>query len=212
MSRLASLHACQAEGRTLGRQGIMSLVKEARTGDGGRHEALVVLLRTAVDGFDAVTPREIASRDRFLLELNRLVDPFDQDADPVHVTGSAIVVGSRGTVLHLHKRIGVWMQPGGHLEPGEAPWEAALRETWEETGLPVCHPEGGERLVHLDAHPAGAHFHLDLRYLLLSDDIDPAPPPGESQHVRWFALTEAVELADEALVDGLNRLVEHGIS
>jgi len=156
----------------------MSLVKEARTGDGGRHEALVVLLRTAVDGFDAVTPREIASRDRFLLELNRLVDPFDQDADPVHVTGSAIVVGSRGTVLHLHKRIGVWMQPGGHLEPGEAPWEAALRETWEETGLPVCHPEGGERLVHLDAHPAGAHFHLDLRYLLLSDDIDPAPPPA----------------------------------
>jgi hypothetical protein len=55
MSRLASLHAYQAEGRTLGRQGIMSLVKEVRTGDGGRHEALVVLLRTAVDGFDAVS-------------------------------------------------------------------------------------------------------------------------------------------------------------
>ena len=45
----------------LGRQGIMSPVKKTRTGDDGRHEALVVLLRTAVDGFDAVTPREIAS-------------------------------------------------------------------------------------------------------------------------------------------------------
>ena len=44
----------------LGRQGIMSPVKKTRTGDDGRHEALVVLLRTAVDGFDAVTPREIA--------------------------------------------------------------------------------------------------------------------------------------------------------
>ena len=101
---------------------------------------------------------------------------------------------------------------GGGPRYPSTPWEAALRETWEETGLRVRHPEGGERLVHLDAHPAGAHFHLDLRYLLLSDDVDPAPPPGESQHFRWFALTEAVELADEALVDGLDRLVEHGIS
>ena len=61
MSRPASLHGCQAEDRMLGRQGIMSPVKKTRTGDDGRHEALVVLLRTAVDGFDAVTPREIAS-------------------------------------------------------------------------------------------------------------------------------------------------------
>jgi len=166
----------------------------------------VAALRRAVTDFDAITDREIASRARFLAELDRLADPFDRDADPVHVTGSAIVAGPRGTVLHLHKRAGTWLQPGGHVEPGEAPWDAALRETTEETGLPVRHPEAGPELIHLDAHPAGRHVHLDLRYLLLSDDVDPAPPPGESQHVRWFSLADAIDVADDALIDGLVRL------
>jgi 8-oxo-dGTP pyrophosphatase MutT (NUDIX family) len=170
---------------------------------------LVQELRSAVAGFDAGTPREIASRERFLAELDRLAEPFDRYGDPVHVTGSAIVLGPRGTVLHRHKRLHAWMQPGGHIEPGEAPWEAALRETQEETGLPVRHPAQGPLLLHLDAHQAAEHFHLDLRYLLLSDDAEPQPPSGESQDVRWFTLAEATQLADDALVDGLRRLAAY---
>jgi 8-oxo-dGTP pyrophosphatase MutT (NUDIX family) len=100
------------------------------------------------------------------------------------------------------------MQPGGHVDPGESPWQAALRETTEETGLPVRHPDSGPQLIHLDAHPAGPHVHLDLRYLLLSEDADPAPAAGESPDVRWFSLPEALELADDALVDGLRRLAD----
>ncbi|HKD87625.1 MAG TPA: NUDIX domain-containing protein [Streptosporangiaceae bacterium] len=166
----------------------------------------VAVIRAEVAAFAAVTEREIASRERFLSELGRLADPFSREADPVHVTGSAIVAGCRGTVLHWHKRLGGWLQPGGHVDAGEAPWQAAVRETVEETGLPVRHPATGPVLIHLDAHPAGAHFHLDLRYLLLSEDVEPSPPPGESQQVRWFPLAEAIELADAALVDGLIRL------
>ena len=163
-------------------------------------------LRRAVVGFDAATPRELSSRARFLAELDRLPDPFDRQADPVHVTGSAIVVGPRGTVLHWHKRVGGWMQPGGHVDAGETPWRAALREAEEETGLPMRHPEGGPRLVHLDVHPAGPHVHLDLRYLLLGGDAEPSPPPGESQQVRWFSFADAIAVADPALVDGLRRV------
>lgn len=175
----------------------------------GHRDAMTAELRDAVTVFNAVTAREVASRARFLAELGRLADPFSRDADPVHVTGSAIVAGCRGTVLHWHKRIGGWMQPGGHIDAGETPWAAALRETREETGLPVRHPGGGPRLLHLDAHPAGPHFHLDLRYLLFSGDDDPSPPPGESQQVRWFALAEAMQVADAALIDGLRRLQDY---
>jgi 8-oxo-dGTP pyrophosphatase MutT (NUDIX family) len=169
--------------------------------------AEVAAVRAAVAAFDAQTPREVASRARILAELARLRDPFNRDADLVHVTGSAIVAGPRGTVLHWHKRLGGWMQPGGHIDEGEVPWQAALRETVEETGLPVRHPDTGPELIHLDAHPAAnSHVHLDLRYLLLSGDAEPDPPPGESQQVRWFTLAEAMAVADDALIDGLTRL------
>jgi 8-oxo-dGTP pyrophosphatase MutT (NUDIX family) len=142
--------------------------------------------------------------------MDRLADPFDRHAGPVHLTGSGIVSGPRGTVLHMHRSLHLWLQPGGHLETGEPPWEAALRETAEETGLPVRHPVAGPFLVHLDAHPANAHFHLDLRYLLLCDDAEPAPAAGESQEVRWFGLDEAMAIADAGLVDGLRRLDQLG--
>ena len=175
------------------------------------NQALRGTVRQAVAGFDARSERELASQQRFLAEVDRLVDPFDRDAAPVHVTGSGIVCGPRGTVLHMHRSLHVWLQPGGHLEPGEPPWDAALRETTEETGLPVRHPPGGPRLVHLDAHPANAHFHLDLRYLLLCDDAEPAPAAGESREVRWFGLEEALAIADAGLVEALRRLAELGL-
>jgi 8-oxo-dGTP pyrophosphatase MutT (NUDIX family) len=133
-----------------------------------------------------------------------LASPFDEQASPEHVTGSAVVVGPRGTVLHIHKRLHRWLQPGGHLLPGEAPWDAALRESQEETGLVLEHPPGGPRLIHVDVHTAAhGHTHLDLRYLLVAPDRDPAPPPGESPEARWFGWDEALSVADDALVGAL---------
>jgi 8-oxo-dGTP pyrophosphatase MutT (NUDIX family) len=164
-------------------------------------------VRRSIEDFDAGTGREVSSRDRFLRELDRLAHPFDREADPVHLTGSAIVTGPRGTVLHVHKRLRRWLQPGGHIDPGEAPWDTAARETREETGLLTVGTGSRPPFFHLDAHPAaGGHFHLDLRYLLRCGDADPSPAPGESQEVKWFGLDEAIAVADDGLVDALMRL------
>ena len=156
---------------------------------------------------DAADDRERESIATFLAETARLERPFDEHADPVHVTASAIVVGERGTVLHLHKRLGLWLQPGGHIDPGETAWDAALRESREETGLPVSHPPGGPQFVHVDVHPGPkGHTHLDLRYLIYATDLDPDPGEDESPFVRWFAWDEAIAMADAGLRGALVQL------
>lgn len=148
--------------------------------------------------------REQQAIEETLRELCRLAAPLDRHAGQVHVTGSGLVFGPRGVLLLRHRRLGIWVQPGGHLEPGEAPWEAALRETEEETGIEVelvGSPGAPPPLAHLSVHSAAdGHRHLDLRYLLTPRGDDrPAPPAGESQEVRWCTMAEALELADVEL-------------
>jgi 8-oxo-dGTP pyrophosphatase MutT (NUDIX family) len=161
-------------------------------------------LRALVEGHAPASPREVLAQQRFLSELTGLAAPCDEHAGPTHVTASGIVVGRRGTVLHRHKRLGIWMQPGGHIDAGETPDVAALREATEELGLAVEHPAAGPLLIHLDVHEAAhGHTHLDLRYLLLGADADPMPPPDESPDARWCTWEEALAMADPALVDAL---------
>jgi 8-oxo-dGTP pyrophosphatase MutT (NUDIX family) len=162
-------------------------------------------IRADVAARRAVDEREARSIERFLVAFDALEAPLDQESDPIHVTGSGIVVGSRGVVLLEHKRLGIWLQPGGHLDPDETPWDGALRESREETGLAVSFAgpvddAGVPELIHVDVHEGGrGHTHLDLRYLIDGGDADPDPPEGESQQIDWFGWETAIDRADPGL-------------
>lgn len=150
--------------------------------------------------------RERSSIDEFLRTVPSLVAPFDEHADPSHITASALVIADSGgaVALHLHKRLGMWLQPGGHVEQGETVFEAALREAREETGLPVRHTGVDGEFVHVDVHPGPrGHRHFDLRVLLVSPEVAPRPAEGESPEVRWFGWDEAIGVADEGLAGAL---------
>lgn len=154
-------------------------------------QAIGALIDNLLTRRPAVNEREAASITRFRVELNDRIEPCSETADTTHVTASAIVVGPRGVVLHKHKRLGIWLQPGGHIDDGESPGDAALRECLEETGLRAEHFSGSPKLVHLDTHdgPRG-HYHLDLRFLLSAPDDDPNPQVGESPDARWWSFDQ----------------------
>ena len=127
-------------------------------------------------------------------------DPFARTTLPAHVTASAVVRGPDGRLLlHRHRRLARWLQPGGHVESGEAPAAAAVRETAEETGLVPSHPRHGPVLLHVDEHPGpDRHVHLDLRYLL---HADPARTSGAGEdagrggaELRWIATDELTDV------------------
>ena len=52
-----------------------------------------------------------------------------------HFVATCYVVDDGATLLHEHEKLGMWLPPGGHVDRDELPHEAALRETYEETGL-----------------------------------------------------------------------------
>lgn len=158
-----------------------------------------------LDTHRPATPRERHAVARVLALLRWLPRPFDRDADPTHVTSSAIVLDAGGRLLlHRHRRLGIWIQPGGHVEDGEAPAATAVRETAEETGVVADHPGGIPRLLHVDVHEGPlAHVHLDLRYLLRAHG---RREPSEGGDVAWVAPEQAQAGADASLRAALLRL------
>ncbi|MEY2581221.1 MAG: hypothetical protein QOE09_1070 [Ilumatobacteraceae bacterium] len=178
--------------------------------DGFERFAVPSRLRDAVAARQPVDARERESIERFLVAFDTLEHPFDENASPTHVTASAIVTGANGVVLHLHKRLSIWLQPGGHIDPEENPWQAALRESHEETGLPIETGPEPSRLVHVDVHPGPrGHTHLDVRYQFSAPSVAPAPPEGESPDVRWFSWSQAISMADPGL-EGALRAAQPG--
>lgn len=118
---------------------------------------------------------------------------------------SVFVVWRSSVLLHRHPKLGIWLPPGGHVEPGELPDDAALREVLEETGVavelasePAVDAPGPRQL----ARPRGVqlesispnHEHIDLVYLA-------RPAPGydglivsEAAPFAWYGARAAMEL------------------
>lgn len=157
-----------------------------------RHQYVAELL----SNHTPINEREQESMLRAIGYLHTLAQPFSRDADPVHFTAGGLVVSERGTILHLHKKLGIWIGVGGHIDGDEFPYESALREAQEETGLEVEHVGGTPTFLHVDVHPAYEHTHIDLRYVLTAPPIDPQPSSGESQDVKWVSFDEAEQTDD----------------
>ena len=60
-------------------------------------------------------------------------------------TGAGMMILQDKVLLVKHKKLGIWLNPGGHIEENELPHQAAEREFWEETGIKVQAQSSGPR-------------------------------------------------------------------
>lgn len=101
-------------------------------------------------------------------------NPCDRLNTLGHITASGLVVDNKKVLLIFHPFIKRWFQPGGHIDDGESPADAAIREVYEETGLVCVLDSKDPEPIDIDVHEIpenpkkgeDAHLHIDLLYCL----------------------------------------------
>lgn len=156
-------------------------------------------------------PGPAAARDRMLAALDEHgAHAFERACADAHFTGSALIVdgpGERALLLH-HRKLGRWLQTGGHADGDVDLAGVALKEAGEESGIAGLRLAGGGRPADVDVHlvePPGepAHLHLDVRFVVVAPEGADAVGNHESLAVRWFPLDDLAASADEP---GMRRL------
>uniref|UniRef100_A0AAU2JVL7 NUDIX hydrolase n=1 Tax=Streptomyces sp. NBC_00049 TaxID=2903617 RepID=A0AAU2JVL7_9ACTN len=144
-------------------------------------------------------------RDAYLEHLDAHPDGVYKPCTAGHITGSALVIdpAPERVLLTLHKKLGMWLQMGGHCEPGDDTLAGvALREAREESGIAsgLSLLPGGP--VRLDRHPipAPCNWHLDVQYAALAPAGAVAEISDESLDLRWFPYEEVAAVADASVV------------
>ena len=114
-----------------------------------------------------------------------------------HFTVAVFVVWEGKVLLHLHPKFSMWLPPGGHIERGELPDDAAVREVLEETGLNV--ELVGEKREDISDpvqlyRPAGVqlenigpgHQHIDLIYFAKPNGPTSIQQDYSEDKVGWY--------------------------
>ncbi|MBB5350600.1 8-oxo-dGTP pyrophosphatase MutT (NUDIX family) [Haloferula luteola] len=131
-------------------------------------------------------------------------DCFERHLSKGHVTGSAWILSSdqQRVLLTHHRKLNRWLQLGGHADGDPDVLAVALREAREESGLhdfELVLPG----IFDLDIHPIPArasepaHFHYDVRYLLLATGDESYTVSEESHDLSWVPLSEVPQRVQE---------------
>ena len=122
-------------------------------------------------------------------------NPYSRTNKLGHVTASGLVIRDDKVLLIFHPYLQSWFQPGGHIDDGESPIDAAIREVREETGF-ICALDSKDlEPIDVDIHEIpsnskkgeAAHLHIDLLYRLkvLRED-----KPVEDIPTAWFSFSQ----------------------
>lgn len=130
-----------------------------------------------------------------------------------HFSSGGVVLEERSgevRVLLIKDAYGKWTWPKGHIEPGEAPREAAIREITEEAGLEDLEvlEDLGEQQYFFTL--AGDKVFKTVRIFLVraASGQVPEAQPKEVRETKWFKPDEALALLD---YEGATGFVNKGL-
>ncbi|VXB34797.1 NUDIX hydrolase [Luteimonas sp. 9C] len=164
----------------------------------GTPAALQTLARAFV-AFGVRHPAQQTLACEFVDLLGDAEDPFQRARLAGHFTASALVVSGDGvrTLLTHHRKLGMWLQPGGHADGDRDLARVALRETEEETGLVGV--TVAPYIFDLDRHwipehkSVPGHWHYDVRYVARAGQDETFAVSEESHALAWVPLDEVAE-------------------
>ena len=145
----------------------------------------------ALDAYAIRWPDQAATVALFAELLGDALDPFLRERLAGHFTASCwLVDGSGGrTLLTHHRKLGLWLQLGGHADGERDLHIAALKEAEEESGLRGLRIDAA--IFDLDRHwipehkGVPAHWHYDVRYVVRAGDDETYVVGNESHDLAW---------------------------
>jgi len=131
-------------------------------------------------------------------------------------------------LLHRHVKLNKLLQPGGHVELDENPWQAVIHEIREETGYEVHQLKVLQSALNLVQNPNSNatylpipvaanthrfgdedHFHDDLAFAFLTTELPSGTPDkGESLDFYWVSLAELNALAENEIIRNAKEISE----
>ena len=173
-------------------------------------------LINAIAPFDAEEKKHLQFTQDWIasgLEIFRIAKPATPD--PHLVSYFLLVDQATNKVLLVdHKKAGLWLPAGGHVEPNEHPKSTVEREIIEELGIQadfLSHDPFFPTIAKTVGQTAG-HTDISLWYVLKgSTNAIYTFDPEEFLQVRWFSTTEIpYERTDPHLRRGVDKLVARG--
>lgn len=169
-----------------------------------RNELLGLLERY---GRRRISPEERYSLERLVAFVKRRPDCFERSLLEGHVTGSAWILdhAKARCLLTHHKKLGMWLQCGGHADGDPDVLRVALREAEEESGIAGIEPLSTE-IFDVDVHeiPANpkepAHYHYDVRFALVAPAGAELVVSDESHALAWVRPEEIDRYQTDASV------------
>jgi 8-oxo-dGTP pyrophosphatase MutT (NUDIX family) len=164
----------------------------------------------ALKAYAARWPQESATVTLFADLLGDAQDPFRRERLAGHFTASCWLVDASGmrALLTHHRKLGLWLQLGGHADGERDLRIAALKEAEEESGLRDLRIE--DAIFDLDRHwipehtGVPAHWHYDVRYVVRAEGSEAYVVSDESHDLAWRDI--ATLASDAAADDSVRRM------